>query len=50
MTQADLGRAIGKDRSWVWHWENGDFAPSWKMLPTVAAALSVSVAELTGLA
>ena len=50
LTQTELGERIGKHKSYVSHCERGVFAPSWRVQPTLAAALGLTVAELNGIA
>jgi DNA-binding XRE family transcriptional regulator len=46
MTQSALANACGATKSCVCHWEKGLISPTGKRLPSVAAALGVTVGEL----
>lgn len=49
MTQDELARACGrKSKSAVCNWEAGTTSPRSKLLPKVAEALGVTIAELYG--
>jgi len=50
LSQAQLAELVGVGRGAVWHWENGDSAPTGARLPKVAEALGVSIDELFGAA
>lgn len=46
MSQEDLAREVGVDKTAVSHWENGIARPDLSHISAVATALGVSVAEL----
>ena len=46
LTPAQLGEAAKGDKTYVWHWENGDSIPNTERLPMVAAALGVTIDDL----
>ena len=46
MTQMELAKVLGVDRSSIAKWERGYNAPRTSMLPKVAAAMNCSVDEL----
>ena len=46
LSPTELGRLVGADKTAVWHWENGDYAPSRARMPLVADALGVTIDEL----
>ena len=49
LTQEQLAGLLRiKDKSTISHWELGDQSPRSKMIPRLAKALGVSVAELYG--
>lgn len=50
LTQSELGERIGKDKTYISHCERGVFAPGWRVQPTLAAALGLTVAQLNGIA
>lgn len=47
LSQLDLAEMCGLDKTTVSHWERGKSAPRWWLMPRVAAALGVTVDELT---
>jgi transcriptional regulator with XRE-family HTH domain len=48
MTQEALASKLSIDKSAVAHWETGNNAPRSDMVPRIAEALEVSVAQLYG--
>lgn len=46
LTQAQLGEAIGYERSTVARWENGSLEPFASVVKAIAEALNVSVSSL----
>jgi transcriptional regulator with XRE-family HTH domain len=45
-TQTEFAARVGVDKTRVWHWENGDTAPSGRIMPVVATTLGVTIDEL----
>jgi len=45
-TQTEFAAKVGVDKTRVWHWENGDTAPSGRIMPIVADVLGVTIDEL----
>lgn len=48
LTQRELERKIGASRGMMWHWEDGQFAPTAFFLCGMADVLECSVDELLG--
>lgn len=48
MTQEALASPLGVDKSAVAHWETGNNSPRTDLVPRIAEALGVTVAELYG--
>lgn len=48
MTQTELAKRLGTDKTAVSHWESGRSHPRAEDIPAVARALAVSIAELYG--
>lgn len=46
LTLTQFAARLKIDKSRVWHWENGDSAPSGRILPAVATELGVTIDEL----
>ena len=46
LTQTQFAEKVGVSRGVVWHWENGDSAPTSARIPRVADVLGVAIDEL----